>query len=241
MEHKLFEKLLTETCKSLTLTAQKEKISSKGLEDYVVATLSKNCPKYGFSSNQVSISSDYTSEQIFPDISIGEYGIEVKHTTGNKWRCIGNSINEGHRNKNVKFIYIIYGKMGGTPEVKWGRYEESVVHVRSSHRLRFEVEVPGKPEDNLFDKMGISYTDFSEIDYSEKMKYVRKYAKDQQMKNNRYIWWLDEPKTTSQMIKDLFFHLNIDDENIVINKNGIWKNYDKENSMMLLEKEGKNC
>lgn len=241
MQHELFEKLLTETCKSLTLTAQKEKISSKGLEEHVVATLSRICPKFGFNSSHVSIASDYTSEQVFPDISIGEYGVEVKHTTGNKWRCIGNSINEGHRNKNVKFVYIIYGKMGGNPEVKWGRYEESVVHVRSSHRLRFEVEVPGKSEDNLFNKMGVAYTDFSKMDYPEKMKYVRKYAKDQQIKNNRYIWWLDEPKTTSQMIKELFLHIGTNEENIIINKNGVWENHNNQNSTILSTKEGKNC
>jgi hypothetical protein len=31
---------------------------------------------------------------------------------------------------------------GGKPEVRWGDYEKSVVHVRTSHLPRFEVELP---------------------------------------------------------------------------------------------------
>jgi hypothetical protein len=34
---------------------------------------------------------------VFPDISLGEFGIEVKFTTNDTWRSIANSIFEGMR------------------------------------------------------------------------------------------------------------------------------------------------
>ena len=38
---------------------------------------------------------------------------------------------------------FIFGKMGGTPDIKWARYEECVMHVRTSHVPRFELEITG--------------------------------------------------------------------------------------------------
>jgi len=48
-------------------------------------------------------------------------------------------------------------KWGGIPEVKWGDYEKSVIHVRTSHVPRFEVEISA--DHSLFELMGISYDD----------------------------------------------------------------------------------
>src|SRR5690554_4966822 len=69
---------------------------------------------------------------VFPDIPLGEFGIEVKFTTNNTWRSIANSVFEGMRDTSVKHIYLIFGKMGGVPEVRWGKYDDCVMHVRTS-------------------------------------------------------------------------------------------------------------
>ena len=131
--------------------------------------------------------------QAFPDIPIGEYGVEVKFTANDTWRSIGNSILETQRVESVKFIYIIYGKMGGIPEVKWSDYESSIIHVRTSHVPRFEVEIfPDKnsAKESLFKQFGISYDEFRKLDMSEKMKYIRAYAR--KIYPDEKLWWIEE-------------------------------------------------
>ena len=99
----------------------------------------------------------------------------MKFTLSDTWKSIANSIQESQRVQSVKYIYIVFGKMGGKPEVRWGDYEKSVVHVRTSHVPRFEVELPPSGtigRKSLFELMGVSYSDFSKMDINEKMKYV---------------------------------------------------------------------
>jgi hypothetical protein len=87
--------------------------------------------------------------QAFPDIALSQYGIEVKFTTDDSWRSVANSVLETNRIEAVKQVYIMFGKMGGKPAVRWGEYEKCVMHVRTSHVPRFEVEI-GAPE-SLFE------------------------------------------------------------------------------------------
>src|SRR5580658_5537213 len=65
----------------------------------------------------------------FPDIKANGFGVEVKATNKNEWQSVGNSVFEGMRDEEVKIIYVIFGKMGGTPAVKWARYENCITHV----------------------------------------------------------------------------------------------------------------
>lgn len=60
--------------------------------------------------------------------------------------------------------------MGGIPEVRWGEYEQSVIHVRTSHVPRFEIELPpesGEAKESLFKQMGIRYDDFRKLDMQD--------------------------------------------------------------------------
>jgi len=127
--------------------------------------------------------------QAFPDIIVDEFGVEVKvvHTDG--WRTISNSVFEGSRDPSVKYIYVVFGKMGGTPEVRWGRYEDCVMHVRTSHVPRFEVEINAK--ESLFTKFGITYENFCTLSPHDKMKHVRKYARGR-LKEGERLWWLED-------------------------------------------------
>lgn len=134
--------------------------------------------------------------QAFPDIAMGEYGVEVKYTTADTWRSIANSVLETQRVGGVRYIYVVFGKMGGTPEVRWSEYEASVVHVRTSHVPRFEVEIASDPaaaHESLFQQMGIHYEDFRQLDMSEKMKYIRAYAK--KIHPGGRLWWMEEKET----------------------------------------------
>lgn len=127
--------------------------------------------------------------QAFPDIAIGEFGIEVKFTEKDTWRSVANSVLETNRVEAVKKVYLIFGKMGGEPDVKWGEYEKCVMHVRTSHVPRFEVEIGASQ--SLFEQLGISYDEFRVSEMHEKMQYIRKYARGR-LKEGERMWWLED-------------------------------------------------
>lgn len=177
-----FEASLNRICEALTKEARTTGFtSSSQFEDRVRELAIAFCPL----GCKISHSA---TPQIFPDIPCGESGIEVKFTTANTWRCIGNSIFEGHRDESVRYIYIVFGKMGGEPEARWGKYEDCVCHVRTSHVPRFEVEIG--TERPLFSQLGIDYSEFCELTDEEKMPYVREYARSR-LKEGEHLWWLE--------------------------------------------------
>lgn len=127
----------------------------------------------------------------FPDIVANGFGIEVKSTIKDSWQSVGNSVFEGMRDPSVKQIYVMFGKMGGLPSVRWGRYEERITHVRISHAPRFVVEMDR--ESSLFGKMGIGYDAFAALPPDQKMRHVRQYSRGR-LKPGERLWWLeDEP------------------------------------------------
>lgn len=177
------------------------------LLDSVVATLRDEARKAPFTTakqfeNRVrevvqdaivdsTISIDFDPHpQAFPDIAVGEFGIEVKFTTNDTWRSVANSVLETNRINEVKTVYIVFGKMGGLPDVKWGEYEKCVMHVRTSHVPRFEVEIGA--EKSLFEQMGVSYDNFRVSEMHEKMLYIRQYARGR-LKEGERLWWLEDP------------------------------------------------
>lgn len=133
--------------------------------------------------------------QGFPDIVIGKFGAEVKATESDSWRCIANSVSEGQRALDVEHIYVIYGKMGGIPEVKWAGYGESIVHVRTSHVPRFEIEIDS--DRSLFKQIGITYEEFRELPMAEKMPFIRTYARGR-LKPGERLWWLENKEIDEQ-------------------------------------------
>jgi hypothetical protein len=147
--------------------------------------------------------------QVFPDIPVGEFGVEVKVNSTDSWRSVANSVFEGTRHEKVKHVYVLFGKMGGIPEARWGRYEDSVMHVRTSHVPRFEVEIGTvRP---LFVKFGLTYDRFCELPDEGKMRLIREYARDR-LKEGEHLWWLEEkPEKEQQHSLDLqvrlFMHL----------------------------------
>jgi len=184
-----FERLLDVCCGTLTHEARASGFSTSSQFENRVRQVLDDLLK-----DETSLRVDFTPPpQGFPDIALGEYGVEVKFTLSDTWKSIANSILESQRADGVKYIYIVFGKMGGKPEVRWGDYEKSVVHVRTSHVPRFEVELPmtGKTKrESLFEAMGISYDEFAKLDVHGKMKYVREYAKKKHP--GERLWWVDD-------------------------------------------------
>ncbi|MCA3269344.1 MAG: restriction endonuclease [Thalassospira sp.] len=147
---------------------------------------------------------------IFPDIVMDDMGVEVKFTANDTWRSVANSVFESTRSTSVKHIYVIFGKMGGTPSVKWGRYEDCVMHVRTSHVPRFEVEIGS--DKSLFKKMGLTYDEFSASTMEDKMKKIRAYARSR-LKEGEHLWWLeDKPESDHTLSLGVRLYMNLSQE-----------------------------
>lgn len=195
MDKSEFEHLLDKCCEILTEEANISGFeSSAQFENRVREVLDE------IGSFEVDFKS---KPQAFPDIALGEYGVEVKFTLNDTWRSVANSILENQRENGVKYIYIVFGKMGGKPGVRWRSWDDSVIHVRTSHVPRYEVEVyddTDSPKQSLFQQIGISYDEFRVLPMHEKMKFVRAYAK--KIHPNEHLWWIedsnDEIHTTGQ-------------------------------------------
>lgn len=188
MQKKRFESILDRVCEILTIEARKSifktsaQFENRVREVLDVVIMPTEMIKIDFNPKA----------QAFPDIAMGEYGVEVKFTLNDTWRSIANSVLESQRINEVKHIYIVFGKMGGIPEVKWGEYEESVIHVRTSHVPRFEIELPSErsaDKKSLFQQIGISYDEFRQLDMQEKMKYIRAYAR--KIHPDGRLWWIE--------------------------------------------------
>ncbi|HSK70960.1 MAG TPA: hypothetical protein VK892_04650 [Pyrinomonadaceae bacterium] len=184
MTKEQFENLLDSVAAQLTEESRKNLFTnSKAFENRVRQVLE-------LLGGEFEIAVDYNPHPfIFPDIAVGEFGVEVKFTAKDTWRSVANSVFETFRNQEVIYVYVIFGKMGGVPEVKWARYDDCVIHVRTSHVPRFELEIGAGS--SLFDLMKISYEDFSVLPIEKKMRYIREYAKNR-LKEGERLWWLEE-------------------------------------------------
>jgi hypothetical protein len=135
--------------------------------------------------------------QDFPDIVIGQFGIEIKVTESDSWRSVANSISEGNRADHVTDIYVIFAKFGGVPEIKWQSYATAIMHVRTSHVPRFEIEIGnGSP---LFESVDIpiTYEKFAQLNMHEKMEHIRRYARSH-LRHGEKLWWLEDVEFEGQ-------------------------------------------
>ncbi len=205
-----FEVVLDKCCEILTNEAREKKFSTaKHFENRVREVLND------LTSDEHSFEIDFNPpDQAFPDIAMGVFGVEVKYTAADTWRSIANSIQETQRVGSVKYVYLVFGKMGGLPEVRWSEYEKSVVHVRTSHVPRFEVEIPAGGvnfHESLFEQMGIRYDDFRLLDMQEKMKYIRAYAR--KIHPDGRLWWIEDNNTEDQSLPlQARLYTNLSDE-----------------------------
>ncbi len=153
----------------------------------------------------------HPSGQTFPDVPCGEFGVEVKFTKSDAWVSIANSVRESQRVESVRVVYLMFGKMGGTPESRWMKYEDCVVHVRTSHEPRFQVDLSGDKE-SLFSVMGIDYDSFRKLDIMDKMPYIRAYAR--QKHPDGHLWWLEDSETHEEHSTEIdpVLYTSLDDE-----------------------------
>jgi hypothetical protein len=192
MDEGEFEAMLGRLCSTLTREARSTPFrESKDFETRVRVLVIE-----AHAGSETSIEVN-PAAQGFPDIAAGRFGIEVKFTANDTWRSVANSVLETNRDLGVTKVYVVFGKMGGRPEVKWGEYEQCVMHVRTSHVPRFEVEVFPVPDESLFSRMGITYDDFRVSPMHQKMQHIREYARGRLKKGER-LWWLEDSPDASE-------------------------------------------
>lgn len=145
-----------------------------------------------------------TGAYAFPDIIAKKlYGVEVKMTIGDKWTSTGNSVRETTRIKDVKTIFIFFGKFKNGLETKFRRYEECLYDVGVTHSPRYKIDMELEMGDSIFDKMGIPYAVF--IKEKDPITKVKDYYRGQ-LKEGEELWWLGSSagsKLASPIIKSL--------------------------------------
>ncbi len=134
----------------------------------------------------------------FPDIRANGFGVEVKSTNKDSWLSVGNSVFESMRDPKVKHIYVVFGKMGGMPGVRWGRYEERITHVRISHAPRFVIEM--ERDASLFNTIGIPYREFALLTPENKMQHIRQYSRNR-LKPGERLWWLEDENSQGKELE----------------------------------------
>lgn len=180
-----FEAILSALCETLTSESRRNAKfeSTKPFETRIRKELAGLLSEF-------NVDIDFAPHpHIFPDVVLGKFGIEIKFTEKDTWRSIANSVFESTRSETVEQIYVVFGKMGGEPGVRWGKYDDCVIHVRTSHVPRFEVEMLAR--ESLFTKIGVPYAEFSKLDIPERMKHIREYARGRLREGER-LWWLED-------------------------------------------------
>ena len=152
-------------------------------------------------------------QHAFPDIAVNGFGVEVKFTKKDSWQAVGNSVFEGMRDPTVDRVYVVFGKMGGWPEVRWARYEECITHVRISHAPRFVIQM--EDPNPLFDIIGVQYRDFAHLSAEDKMDHIREYSRGRLRPGER-LWWLEDQEVdehTWPAEVRLYMHLDGNEKN----------------------------
>nr|WP_308570937.1 hypothetical protein [uncultured Prevotella sp.] len=139
---------------------------------------------------------DLISGHVFPDIILHEtrYGVEIKSTQKDSWTSTGSSIVESTRSTETDRIYMLFGKLGGTPEFRCKPYQECLSNIAVTHSPRYLIDMNLKNENTIFAKMKTNYDDFRQLEENEKISYVRKYYVEKAKEENKYElpWWMGE-------------------------------------------------
>lgn len=145
---------------------------------------------------EVSIGTEFegtirqTEAYAFPDIvANGYFGVEVKITTKDHWTSTGNSVLETSRIEEVERIFIMFGKLGGEPDVRYRLYQECLPEISVTHSPRYRINMDLLNGKSIFDKMGVSYDDLRTS--GNTIQEIKSYYRGQ-LKDGEGLWWIDE-------------------------------------------------
>ncbi|MFA5340040.1 MAG: hypothetical protein WC317_07850 [Candidatus Omnitrophota bacterium] len=131
----------------------------------------------------------WTGKHSFPDIYIWPFGIEAKFTAGDAWVTTGNSITEATKIKDLRQVYIFFGKKGkkNKSDIMFRLYEDCLSDIVVTHSPRYKINMELPKGDNIFGKMGTTYGAFCQGDT---IKTAKEYYRSI-LKKGEELWWID--------------------------------------------------
>jgi len=199
VEEKNFVSLLEATKQSLldSLRKNKESISFSSFEKLVFDHMKKKAIGTGFEGTV-----EQTSTYAFPDIVANKFfGVEVKHTIKDHWSSTGNSVLESNRIEEVERIYMLFGKFGGTVDIRYRLYQDCLVEVSVTHSPRYRIDMDLANGKSIFDKIGVDYDTLRRQKNS--INTIKDYYR-KQLKDGEELWWIDQDsddRSVSPIIK----------------------------------------
>lgn len=131
-----------------------------------------------------------TGVHAFPDIvASGYFGVEVKTTVKDQWTSTGNSVLETSRIEEVERIFIMFGKLGGRPDVRYRIYQECLPEISVTHSPRYKINMDLETGKSIFDKMGVDYDELRTG--GDTIQQIKSYYRNQ-LKEGEGLWWIDE-------------------------------------------------
>jgi len=175
-----------------------KKCSPSQLEEQTESVLKEIAPSTPFRPEEIKLVSGHS----FPDVIAEKFfGVEVKSTKENHWTSTGSSIVENTRNDLVENIYMLFGKLGGTPpEFKCRPYEDCLYQIAVTHSPRYliDMELREKNQQTIFDKLQTSYDAFRKD--SQKIDRIREYYIREAVKSGKeeMPWWVGRQSLNDQ-------------------------------------------
>lgn len=221
LANEAFAELMAKTERSLNDFSRSNpkyfaKMSPSKLEVESCEVIKKACFDTPFNPDNVVLISGHT----FPDIIAEQYyGVEVKSTIADHWTSIGSSIVESSRKKLVENIYMLFGKLGGTPpEFKCRPYQDVLYDIAVSHSPRYLINMELQDGETIFDKMNTTYDEFRTTDNN--ISKVRQYYKEKAKRANRQEmpWWIsseDDEKPVNFTLR-LWNSVNLEERKVLI-------------------------
>lgn len=182
-------------------------LSGSEVEVLSCKSMKEVAPSVGFPQDRI----DLVSGHVFPDIILRKYnyGVEIKSTQKDAWTSTGSSIVESSRSEDADRIYMLFGKLGGSPEFRCKPYQQCLSNIAVTHSPRYLIDMNLSTKENIFYKMKTDYDDFRLLPESDKITKVRQYYIAKAKAEHKYEmpWWMGE--TTSV---NLSFYNDLDTE-----------------------------
>ncbi len=139
-----------------------------------------------------------TGVHAFPDIvASGYFGVEVKITIKDQWTSTGNSVLETSRVEEIERIFIMFGKLGGQPDVRYRLYQECLPEISVTHSPRYKINMDLQSGKSIFDKMGVNYDELRTS--GDTIQQIKSYYR-KQLKDGEGLWWIDEESESSSPV-----------------------------------------
>lgn len=139
-----------------------------------------------------------TGVHAFPDIvANGYFGVEVKITIKDQWTSTGNSVLETSRIEEVERIFIMFGKLGGQPDIRYRLYQECLPEISVTHSPRYKINMDLQSGKSIFDKMGVNYDELRTS--GDTIQQIKSYYR-KQLKDGEGLWWIDEESESSSPV-----------------------------------------